>query len=125
MNPVEYTLNLQRVLVILASLGFVSLSLILVFLDPNQNSLYIWIFLTILLIFSTSVISLIAFWWFFSVKKEILSVVQVNNLIYQSLITGGVLILLLVMNQTKLLNIWTALLVLVTYIFYQLWINSE
>jgi len=125
MNPVEYTLNLQRVLVILGALGFVSLSLILVFLDPNQNSLYIWVFLSILLIFSTSLISLLAFWWFFSVRKEILSVNQVNNLVYQSLITGAIVVLLIVMNQTKQLNIWTAILVIITYIFYQLWINSE
>ena len=83
MNVVEYTLAIQKLFTVLTGLSFVAISAQLVFLDPNSNALYIWSFLLSIVIFLCSVISLLAFWWFFSVRKEILSIQQVNHLIYQ------------------------------------------
>jgi hypothetical protein len=125
MDPVEYTLNLQRLFVILAGLSFAGGSAMLVFLDPKVNSLYVWGFLGLCLIFLTSLISLLAFWWFFSIRKEILTIVQVNQVVYQSLISASVLVLLLVMQQTGQLNFWSGCLVLIVYMFYELWVNAE
>jgi hypothetical protein len=125
MNPVEYTLLTQRLFAILTGLSFVGLSAILVFLDPYQNSLYIWAFLAVFLIFLTGIITLLAFVWFFTIRKEILSITQVNQVIYQSLISSAVVVFAVVMNQTQQLNIWTAILLIVCYLFYFLWANSE
>ncbi len=125
MNTVEYTLAIQKLFAVLAGLSFVAISAILVFLDPTINNLYVWGLLLSALIFLTSFLSLFAFWWFFSVKKEILSIVQVNHLIYQSLVSSCIPILLIVMNQTGQLNFWSVVLVFVAYIIYFLWANSE
>ena len=125
MNAVEYTLNIQKLFTVLCGLSFVAISAQLVFLDPTVSGLYIWGFLLAFLIFLTSLISLLSFWWFFSLKKEILSVVQVNHLIYQSLVSSCIPILFIVMNQTGQLNLWSGILVFVAYCIYFLWANSE
>jgi hypothetical protein len=125
MNPVQYTINLQRFLLLACGVSFAGLSAILVFLDPYENKFYIIGFLIALFIFLTSVISLLAFWWFFTIQKQILPIVTVNGLVYQSLMSAGITILLLVMQQTGLLTIWTGLLVLIVYILYEIWINTE
>ena len=125
MNPITYTLNLQRALFLIFGLSFISLSLVLVFLDPYINSLYIWVFLAVLFVLLTSGISLLAFWWFFNIKKEILTIIQVNSLVYQSAITSVVTLLLIVMQQTRVLTIWTGLLVMTVYSLYLVWKNSS
>lgn len=125
MNPVEYTLNLQRLFVILAGLSFAGVASMLVFLNPNDNSLYVWGVLILGLVLLTSFISLMAFWWFFSVRKEILSIPEVNQIVYQSLVSGAALILLLVMQQTGQLNFWSGMLILAVYAFYEVWANGE
>jgi hypothetical protein len=125
MNPVQYTLNVQRTLLIATSLGFIGISAILVFLNPYENEQYVWLLLGVLSIFLASLLSLLSFWWFFSIQKRILTIIQVNQLVYQSIITSGVLVLLLVMQQTRQLNIWSGVLVFIVYFFYELWINLE
>jgi hypothetical protein len=125
MNPVEYTINLQRFLLLSCGFSFVGLSSLLVFVDPFENKVYIWAFLAVVAVFLTSIVSLLAFWWFFTIRKQILPIYQVNQLVYQSMMTSAVVILLLVMQQTAILNLWTGVLVLVIYILYELWINAE
>jgi hypothetical protein len=124
MNPVVYTLNLQRFLFLVCGISFISLSAVLVFLDPYQNGWFIWVFLAAFGIFLSSVISLLVFWWFFTVKKEILTIIQVNSLVYQSMISSGVVVLLLVMQQTNFLTLWTGILVFSVYFLYLVWNNS-
>jgi hypothetical protein len=124
-DPVKYILNLQRVFIVLAGLSFASLSAVLVFLNPYQNSLYIWLFLVIFLILLTSSIALLAFWWFFTFRKVFLSVVQANQIVYQSLFTSATAVFVLVLNQVGQLNLITTIMLLVVYIFYWLWANSE
>lgn len=125
MNAVEYTLVIQKLFSVLAGLSFIAVCAQLVFLDPFRSNLYVWGILLSALIFITSFLALFSFWWFFSVKKDILRISQVNNLIYNSLISACIPILLIVMNQTKQLNFWSGILVLVAYIIYFLWANSE
>lgn|GEM_PF-863253 len=125
MNAVEYTLVIQKLFSVMAGLSFIAVCAQLVFLDPFKSNLYVWGILLSALIFITSFLALFSFWWFFSIKKDILRISQVNNLIYNSLISGCIPILLIVMNQTKQLNFWSGILVLVAYIIYFLWANSE
>jgi len=125
MNAVEYTLVIQKLFSVMAGLSFIAVCAQLVFLDPFRSNLYVWGILLSSLIFITSFLALFSFWWFFSIKKDILRISQVNNLIYNSLISACIPILLIVMNQTKQLNFWSGILVLVAYIIYFLWANSE
>jgi len=72
-----------------------------------------------------SILILTAFWWFFSIRKEILTIDQVNKLIGQGIISSAFIILFLVMQQTRTLNLLTGSIMLLVYILYQIWANSE
>jgi len=125
MNPVEYTLAWQRLLVILAGVSFLIGAAIVALLDPTVNFGFIYLFLAVLFVFLASVLILIAFWWFFSIRKEILTIDQVNKLIGQGIISSAFIILFLVMQQTRTLNLLTGSIMLLVYILYQIWANSE
>ena len=109
----------------MCGLSFVSILAVLVYLDPYQNSLYIWAFLVLLFIFLSTCFSLSSFLWFFTIKKIILTIREVNRLVYQSSVSSGVLILLMVMKQVNQFSLWTVGFVLLGYACYQLWIMSE
>jgi len=125
MNPVEYTLAWQRLLVILAGVSFLIGAAIVALLDPTVNFGFIYLFLAVLFVFLASVLILAAFWWFFSIRKEILTIDQVNKLIGQGIISSAFIILFLVMQQTRTLNLLTGSIMLLVYILYQIWANSE
>jgi hypothetical protein len=125
MNPVEYTIALQRFFLILAGTSFLGLALIMVFLDPTVNLYYIFIFLGILFLLLISLITLLAFWWFFSIKKEILTIPQVNQLVSQSTISSGMIVMVLALQQTRQLTLWSGLIIIICYALYQLWANSK
>ena len=125
MNPVEYTLAWQRLLVILAGVSFLIGAAIVALLDPTVNFGFIYLFLAVLFVFLASVLILVAFWWFFSIRKEILTIDQVNRLIGQGIISSAFIILFLVMQQTRTLNLLTGSIMLLVYILYQIWANSE
>ena len=125
MNPVEYTLAWQRLLVILAGVSFLIGAAIVALLDPTVNFGFVYLFLAVLFVFLASVLILIAFWWFFSIRKEILTIDQVNKLIGQGIISSAFIILFLVMQQTRTLNLLTGSIMLLVYILYQIWANSE
>ncbi len=125
MNPIEYTISLQRLFLITAGGSFFGICCMLVFVDPTENINYIFGFLAILFLFFVSIITLMAFWWFLSIKKEILTVSQVNKIIGQSCISSATIIMVLSLQQTQQLNIWTGLLVLTCYSLYQVWANSK
>jgi hypothetical protein len=125
MNPISYVKNLRRFLLaggFVSGIGFMTM---LIFVDPTLNSYYIYGFLTVLMVFSTSIISLGGLWWFFDENRRLLTLNQINSIIYQSLFTSSVVILLLVMSQTNVLNIFTTLLVAGVYVLYQLWSQSQ
>jgi len=125
MNPVEYTLAWQRLLVILAGVSFLIGAAIVALLDPTVNFGFVYLFLAVLFVFLASVLILAAFWWFFSIRKEILTIDQVNKLIGQGIISSAFIILFLVMQQTRTLNLLTGSIMLLVYILYQIWANSE
>jgi len=125
MNPVEYTLAWQRLLVILAGVSFLIGAAIVALLDPTVNFGFVYLFLAVLFVFLASVLILVAFWWFFSIRKEILTIDQVNKLIGQGIISSAFIILFLVMQQTRTLNLLTGSIMLLVYILYQIWANSE
>lgn len=125
MNPVEYTLAWQRLLVILAGVSFLVGAAIVALLDPTVNFGFVYLFLAVLFVFLASILILTAFWWFFSIRKEILTIDQVNKLIGQGIISSAFIILFLVMQQTRTLNLLTGSIMLLVYILYQIWANSE
>jgi hypothetical protein len=125
MNPVEYTLAWQRLLVILAGVSFLIGAAIVALLDPTVNFGFVYLFLAVLFVFLASILILTAFWWFFSIRKEILTIDQVNKLIGQGIISSAFIILFLVMQQTRTLNLLTGSIMLLVYILYQIWANSE
>jgi len=125
MNPVEYTLAWQRLLVILAGVSFLIGAAIVALLDPTVNFGFVYLFLAVLFVFLASILILTAFWWFFSIRKEILTIDQVNRLIGQGIISSAFIILFLVMQQTRTLNLLTGSIMLLVYILYQIWANSE
>jgi len=122
---VEYTLAWQRLLVILAGVSFLIGAAIVALLDPTVNFGFVYLFLAVLFVFLASVLILAAFWWFFSIRKEILTIDQVNKLIGQGIISSAFIILFLVMQQTRTLNLLTGSIMLLVYILYQIWANSE
>lgn len=85
MQPIEYTLNVQRFLLILLGFSFLALCGILVLWEPFVQAWAFWL----VLFFGTVIASIIQifllFWWYFFIRKVILTVIQVNSLIYQSL----------------------------------------
>ncbi len=125
MNQIDYTFLVKRWCLgsLIVSTG--SLIYIVMALDPYVNGSYIWAFLLALLVFLTSGIAQFSIWYFFKNQKKILSIAETNNLLYQSLISAGSLILLLVLKQTNFLNILTLLAVLLCYSLYQIWVNSQ
>ncbi len=125
MNPVEYTLAWQRLLVILTGASFLIGAAIVALLDPTVNFSFVYLFLAVLFVFLASILILAAFWWFFSIRKEILTINQVNRLIGQGIISSAFIIFFLVMQQTRTLNLWSGLIMLLIYILYQIWANSE
>lgn len=125
LGPVEYTIFIQRIFFVGAIISFIAFILMMVLLDPTQSIYYMYAFLILLFLFLISIISLIAFWWVFSIRKQILTVYQVNQLVGQSVISSAVVITTLVMHQTKQLNLWTGLFIIGCYGLYQIWVNSE
>ncbi len=115
---------LQRILFLLFGASFVGLACVLVFLNPFQSGLYIILFLLGSVLFLFSAANLLIFWWIYSIKKVILTIVQVNRIVYQGLISSLVAIFYLIMYQTGALNIWSGAIVFIVYFLYELWINS-
>jgi hypothetical protein len=125
MNPINYVKILRLWLVGSMIVSGIGLGALLIFIDPTVNSLNIFGFLIVMMVFFTSIISLGGLWWFFDENRRLLTLNQINSIIYQSLFTSSIVILLLVMSQTNVLNLFTTLLVAGVYVLYQLWAQSQ
>ena len=125
MNSIKYIKNLRRWMIGVVLLIFFAGASTVLTLDPTINYLYIFGFLLILLLFLTSSISVVALWWFFDERRRLLTISQINQIVYQSLITSTVVVCVLVMNQTGQLSLASGILVLGCYLLYQLWANSN
>jgi high-affinity Fe2+/Pb2+ permease len=125
MNPISYVKILRLWLVGGMIVSGIGLGAMLLFVDPTISLLNIFGFLTVMMVFATSIISLGGLWWFFDENRRLLTLNQINSIIYQSLFTSSIVILLLVMSQTNILNLFTTLLVAGVYVLYQLWAQSQ
>jgi hypothetical protein len=121
MNPVDYTLNLQRITALVAGASFLGLSAILTFLNPYEGVFNFWLFLFALFVFVSCSIVLVSFWWVFGVQKQILMVGQVNQLLYQSLVSSAFLMLAFILNHTQNLSLTNFLILLGVYLMYCYW----
>ena len=125
MNPIQYVKKLKIWLISASVTSLVGIFIIVTYLDPLVNNLYIFAFLAILMILIMSSVSLLGLWWFFDERRKLLSIIQINQIIYQSLITSSIAICALVMNQTNQLNFTSASILVIGYFLYQLWANSK
>jgi hypothetical protein len=125
MNPIKYVKKLRIWLGFATIFSFIVGFFIVSSLDPYLNNLYIFAFLATMLIFLTCLVSLLGLWWFFDERRKLLRISQINQIIYQSLITSTIAVCTLVLNQTNLLNIVSAMILIGSYLLYQLWSNSN
>jgi hypothetical protein len=125
MNPINYVKILRLWLAGGMIVSGAGLGALLIFVDPTINLLNVFGFLIVMMVFTTSIISLGGLWWFFDENRRLLTLNQINSIIYQSLFTSSIVILLLVMSQTNVLNLFTTLLVAGVYVLYQLWAQSQ
>jgi hypothetical protein len=124
MNPIQYVKRMRIWLLSILVISFITGSSIVISLDPFINNLYIFAFLLTLFVFLTCLVGLLALWWFFDERRKLLTTTQINQILYQSLITSGVVVTVLVLNQTSQLSFVSITLVLGAYLLYQLWANS-
>jgi hypothetical protein len=125
MDQVEYALNVQRISLLSAGAGFLILASIVGLLDPYSNDYYIYLFLSVLFLFLTSLIILLIFGWVSLIKKTVLNIFEINQVVYQSLISSTVIVFVIALNQTNQLNIWTLTLTMASYIIYWIWAHSK
>jgi hypothetical protein len=124
MNPISYVRNLKNWLTFSGIVSFFGLLAIVLFLDPNINSAYVVAFLILFVLCLTSFVGLISLTIYFNPKKRLLTILQITQIMYQSLITASITTVALVMSQTGQLNILSAGFLMAIYSIYQLWINS-
>jgi hypothetical protein len=124
MDPVKYTLKIQQFSLIAAAVCFVGVGIGLTSLDPFTSQWAVWAVLTVLFVGLTALMTLLSFWWAFSVKKEILNITEVNQVVYQSLIASALVIFILVLQITRQLNTWLLIMSLTMYAGYQMWLRT-
>lgn len=124
MNPIQYTVRLQRIVALMVGVSFLGLSAVLTFTnpyDPNSGVFAFWLFLAVVFVFLACTTLLLAFWWVFAVQKQILMVSQVNQLVYQSLVSSAFLLTAFILNHTQNLNIVNFLVLLAVFAMYYWW----
>jgi hypothetical protein len=125
MNPIRYVKKLRIWLISTLLLSMVGGFFIITLLDPSLNNLYVFAFLSTLMVFLTCLVSILGLWWFFDERRRLLSISQINQIVYQSLITSSIVVCALVMNQTNQLNLISVMILIGGYLLYQLWSNSN
>jgi hypothetical protein len=122
-DPIQFTLKVQRIVVIMASLSFLGLTLVFSFLDPFIEA-NMWIFLFLLICFLGSLFSLLNFWWVFSIIKKILTIDEVQKLLYHSFFLSLCSVSGLVFYITNNFNATSLSGLLVIYILYRYWVKT-
>jgi hypothetical protein len=126
MDPIEYTLSLQRFLIVTTGVSFISLVLVLVWIDPTTNpTLYLPAFLVLIFVFLACIMTLMSFWWVFSIQRKVLIIPEVNKIVYQAIMSSAVVVFFLVLSQTGELNALTSSAIILSYLLYQVWLRSE
>ena len=120
MNQVDYTLSLQRILLLIGSISFFTLVLVGFFISPIQNPEYlllIWVFLA-------SIFSLLGYWWVFNIQKEIISIKQSNLTAWQGAFQSSLVVAYLTLNQANMWQQWMLLAGILAVIIYWLFVKS-
>ena len=125
MNQIDYTQLVRTWCLASTSVSLVAFAYTLFYLDPYTNNSYVWAFLIALGVVLGSLGSWCAISYFYILEKKILSIAQVNNLLYQSLVSAATIIMVLSMQVTGILNIFTLGVVILCYSLYQIYINAN
>lgn len=120
MQPIQYTLNLQRIFLLLMALSIFGLVNLLLLVNPYSEAWAVWLLWALVWIILSGIQLFGFFWWYFFVKSQILTIVQVNTLLYQSLVGGMFGVLLLVLIQTEQLNYFNGGIMIASYTAYTL-----
>jgi hypothetical protein len=122
MNPVAYTLFVQRTQAIMCGLSFLFISAILALMDPFTASYPLFLLLVSLFILLWNGSSLVSFWWYISLQKTVLTTRQTNMIIIRALVYGVALINLIVFNLVGELTIIPVLATLICILLAHLWL---
>lgn len=123
MQPIEYTLNLQRILLVILGISILGICVLLVFFDPFSQFFAFCLILANFVAVLAIVQIFLLFWWYFFVKKVILTISQVNLLCYQSLTISEVLTYLLILWHTGSLNNFSFAMVIFMISIYLLFLR--
>lgn len=121
MQPIEYTLNFQRILLVILGISFLAICSLIVFFDPFSQFFAFWLLLANFVLVASIIQIFLLFWWYFFVKKVIFTIAQVNLLAYQSLTLSILLTYLLILWHTNSLNNFSfAMIIFMTslYLFF-------
>lgn len=121
MQPIEYTLNFQRILLTILGISFLGICTLVVFFDPFSQFFAFWLLLANFVVVIAIIQIFLLFWWYFFVKKVIFTISQVNLLAYQSLTLSFLLTYLLILWHTGSLNNFSfAMIIFMTslYLFF-------
>jgi cytochrome bd-type quinol oxidase subunit 1 len=125
MNQIDYTLNVRNLSGGSMIVSTITSIYMLLALDPLDSPTFMYAFMLSFGIFMASVICIVAVWYYFSYNKKILNIAQTNNIIYQSVISSTTIILIIMLQITSYLNIYTLLIVAFCYSMYQIYSNSN
>lgn len=124
MNQVDYTLSLQRVLLLTGSISFFTLVLVSFFVSPIQNPEYIFLILFLIWVFLTSIFSLLGYWWVFNIRKEIISIKQSNLTAWQGAFQSSLVVVYLTLSQANMWQQWMLLVGILAILIYWLFVKS-
>lgn len=106
MNQVDYTLSLQRILLLVGSIAFFTLVLVGFFISPAQNPEYLLLVLFLIWVCLSSVFGLLGYWWAFNIRKEIISINQSNLTAWQGSFQASLVVGYIALNYGKIWQNW-------------------
>lgn len=122
-DPVQYALSTEKTLLVILSTSFLGICLLLAFVSPYSGGLGISLFYLLAFCILFSVQSFMFFWWEFSIKKKILTIIQINNTLYQSAIGSSLLLYLFSFFHTGQFGMIILLLITFIYFIYLLFLK--
>jgi hypothetical protein len=124
MNQVDYTLSLQRILLLVGSISFFTLVLVGFFVSPLENPEYLLLVLFLIWVCLSSVFGLLGYWWAFNIRKEIISINQSNLTVWQGSFQASLTVGYIALNYAKMWQNWMFFGILVGVIIYWLFVKS-
>jgi hypothetical protein len=125
MNPVEYSLLLQKIFAILSGVCFFVITLIIGLFEPLFWPQILFFLLVLLFLFFWSLFVLLGFWWYTSIKGLILSSEGINYLVLRQGLFAVLLIFCFTSILTKALNIGLISLLFIMCLLIVLWIPIQ